>query len=91
MLSTARWPSRWRKGGRISEAAAWANAAAALAVTQPGAQSALPFRDAIDQLAARTRYASLDRGPEHAYWLTSDWKGLLVMSASTRDVVVTCR
>jgi ribokinase len=35
------------------EAAAWANAAAALAVTQPGAQSALPNRDAIDRLAAR--------------------------------------
>jgi ribokinase len=35
------------------EAAAWANAAAALAVTQPGAQSALPKRDAIDRLAAR--------------------------------------
>lgn len=34
-------------------AAAWANAAAALAVTQPGAQAALPHRDAIDHLAAR--------------------------------------
>ena len=33
-------------------AAAWANAAAALAVTQPGAQSALPVREAIDRLAA---------------------------------------
>ncbi len=31
--------------------AAWATAAAALAVTQPGAQSALPYRDAIDRLA----------------------------------------
>jgi ribokinase len=37
----------------LAEAAAWASAAAALAVTQPGAQSALPFRDAIDRLAAR--------------------------------------
>ena len=37
----------------IHEAVARANAAAALAVTQPGAQSALPFRAAIDQLAAR--------------------------------------
>jgi len=34
-------------------AAAWANAAAALAVTQPGAQSALPYRDAIDRFARR--------------------------------------
>ena len=30
---------------------AWANAAAALAVTRAGAQAALPFRDAIDRLA----------------------------------------
>jgi ribokinase len=30
---------------------AWANAAGALAVTQRGAQSSLPFRDAIDRLA----------------------------------------
>jgi ribokinase len=36
----------------LAEAAAWATAAAALAVTQPGAQSALPFREAIDELAA---------------------------------------
>jgi ribokinase len=35
------------------QAAAWANTAAALAVTQLGAQSALPFRDAIDRLAGR--------------------------------------
>jgi ribokinase len=35
----------------IDHSAAWANAAAALAVTQPGAQSALPYRDAIDRLA----------------------------------------
>lgn len=35
----------------ILDAAAWANAAAALAVTKPGAQSALPYRDAIDRLA----------------------------------------
>ena len=33
----------------LVEAAAWASAAAALAVTQPGAQAALPFRDAIDR------------------------------------------
>jgi ribokinase len=37
----------------LLEAAAWASAAAALAVTRPGAQSALPHRDAIDELAAR--------------------------------------
>ena len=36
----------------LEDAAAWAAAAAALAVTQPGAQSALPFREAIDRLAA---------------------------------------
>ena len=35
----------------LAEAAAWASAAAALAVTQPGAQSALPRRPAIDYLA----------------------------------------
>jgi ribokinase len=40
-------------GRDLKKAVAWANAAAALAVTQSGAQSALPFRDAIDQLAAR--------------------------------------
>jgi ribokinase len=39
-------------GGRtLAEAAAWAVAAAALAVTQPGAQSALPRRDEIDAFA----------------------------------------
>jgi ribokinase len=37
----------------LHNAAAWANAAAALAVTRPGAQSALPYRDAIDRLARR--------------------------------------
>jgi ribokinase len=37
----------------LATAVALASAAAALAVTQPGAQSALPFRAAIDQLAAR--------------------------------------
>ncbi len=37
----------------IWTAAAWANAAAALAVTRAGAQSALPYRDAIDRLARR--------------------------------------
>ncbi len=37
----------------IEDAAAWATAAAALAVTHPGAQSALPFRADIDALAAQ--------------------------------------
>jgi ribokinase len=41
------------EGRALIEAAPWASAAAALAVTQPGAQSALPFRAAIDELAAR--------------------------------------
>ncbi len=35
------------EGKSFSEAAAWGNAAGALAVTRPGAQSALPYRDAI--------------------------------------------
>jgi ribokinase len=39
----------------IAEAALWATAAAALAVTQPGAQSALPLREAIDSLASQTQ------------------------------------
>ena len=39
----------------LAEAAAWSAAAAALAVTEPGAQSALPFREAIDKLAAQTK------------------------------------
>lgn len=42
-----------KKLWRLSTAAAWANAAAALAVTQPGAQAALPFREAIDRLAGQ--------------------------------------
>jgi ribokinase len=41
------------EGRALCDAALWANAAAALAVTQPGAQSALPFRGAVDELAAR--------------------------------------
>jgi sugar/nucleoside kinase (ribokinase family) len=41
------------EGREFKKVVAWANAAAALAVTQPGAQSALPFRDAIDRLAAQ--------------------------------------
>ncbi len=41
------------EGRPLLEAAAWASAAAALAVTRPGAQSALPMRDAIDELAPR--------------------------------------
>jgi ribokinase len=40
------------EGRALLDATAWANAAAALAVTQPGAQSALPVRQAIDRLAA---------------------------------------
>ena len=35
----------------LPRAAAWASAAAALAVTKPGAQSALPYRAEIDSLA----------------------------------------
>jgi ribokinase len=41
------------EGRALLDAAAWANAAAALAVTQPGAQSALPVRETIDRLASR--------------------------------------
>jgi ribokinase len=37
----------------LRQAVSWAIAAAGLAVTKPGAQSALPFREAIDQLAAQ--------------------------------------
>jgi ribokinase len=37
------------EGRSLGEAAVWANAAAALAVTRPGAQSALPTREAIDR------------------------------------------
>jgi ribokinase len=40
------------EGRTLSEAAAWATAAAALAVTQAGAQAALPLRTEIDRLAA---------------------------------------
>jgi ribokinase len=36
----------------LADAAVWATAAAALAVTRPGAQSSLPRRDEIDRLAA---------------------------------------
>jgi len=44
-------------GGRgiDREVMAWANAAGALAVSRPGAQSSLPFRDAIDRLAALSK------------------------------------
>jgi ribokinase len=42
-------------GRDLRQAVDWAIAAAALAVTKPGAQSALPFRDAIDRLARQTR------------------------------------
>jgi ribokinase len=42
------------EGRSADDAAAWACAAAALAVTRPGAQAALPYRDAIDELAGRT-------------------------------------
>ena len=41
------------EGRPFDEAAQWANAAAALAVTQHGAQAALANREAIDQFAAR--------------------------------------
>jgi ribokinase len=41
------------EGRHVDEAAAWACAAAALAVTRPGAQAALPYRDAIDEFARR--------------------------------------
>jgi ribokinase len=37
------------------EVVAWASAAGALAVTRPGAQTSLPFRPAIDRLAAEIR------------------------------------
>ena len=49
----------------LLEAANWANAAGALAVTRPGAQSALPFRVDIDRLAKETdeRAGSPDRLP----------------------------
>jgi ribokinase len=40
------------EGRLLAEAAAWACAAGALAVTRPGAQGALPQRAAIDRLAA---------------------------------------
>lgn len=40
------------EGRSLRDAARWAASAAALAVTQPGAQAALPSREAIDQLAA---------------------------------------
>jgi len=40
------------EGRALLDAVPWASAAAALAVTQPGAQSALPVREAIDRLAA---------------------------------------
>ncbi len=44
----------------VDDAAAWAVAAAALAVTRPGAQAALPYRDAIDEMAARARSNSVE-------------------------------
>ena len=40
------------EGRALEDAATWAGAAAALAVMQPGAQSALPYREAIDRMAA---------------------------------------
>jgi ribokinase len=45
------------EGRSLLEAASWANAAAALAITLPGAQSALPTRDEIDRLARSPRWA----------------------------------
>ncbi|MFI5460999.1 MAG: ribokinase [Isosphaerales bacterium] len=51
------------EGRGIDEAVvAWANAAGALAVSVPGAQSSLPFRDAIDRLAAIKRKRMKDEG-----------------------------
>jgi ribokinase len=47
------------EGRPLVEAAAWASAAAALAVTRPGAQSALPYRDAINRLAVQARTSTL--------------------------------
>ena len=44
------------EGRSLFEAATWASAAAALSVTRPGAQSALPFRSEIDRQAG-ARYA----------------------------------
>ncbi|HEY2158182.1 MAG TPA: ribokinase, partial [Isosphaeraceae bacterium] len=41
------------EGRPLREAAGWAVAAAAIAVTKPGAQGALPTREAIDGLASR--------------------------------------
>jgi len=43
------------QGRDLTEAAAWAVAAAALATTQPGAQSALPTREAIDRFLGEPR------------------------------------
>ncbi len=43
------------EGRSLNDAAKWANAAAALAVTLPGAQSALPTRDEIERLAQGPR------------------------------------
>ncbi len=40
------------EGRSLFDAAAWATAAAALAVTKPGAQAALPYRPEIDRLVA---------------------------------------
>jgi ribokinase len=40
------------EGRSAADAATWANAAAALAVTAPGAQSALPYREQINRLAS---------------------------------------
>ena len=45
------------EGRPLAQAAAWAGAAAALAVTQAGAQPALPLRAAIDKLAALAQIA----------------------------------
>ena len=45
------------EGRSLFEAAAWANAAAALSVTLPGAQPGLPTRDEIDRFAHSPRLA----------------------------------
>jgi ribokinase len=53
-------------GRDLEKAVAWANAAAALAVTQFGAQSALPLHDAIDRVLAQSvaHHSECNRGAD---------------------------
>jgi len=51
------------EGQPLVEAARWATAAGAIAVTRPGAQGALPTRDAIDRLARPPLPEALDSPP----------------------------